>query len=100
MIKRPGANNSAGFREMTKPIFRFLGKVVGKITSREETERPPQNRLGRSHAPACPRNRSPLETWLGRSNRSRGLAGAWTTRTQARGVRADPTVGRKPKACQ
>src|SRR5712692_9034353 len=35
---------------------RFQG--VREITSREETERPPENRLGRSqHAPACPRNR-------------------------------------------
>src|SRR5712692_6447315 len=37
---------------------RFQG--VREITSREETERPPENRLGRSRqAPACPRNRKP-----------------------------------------
>src|SRR5437870_886466 len=36
------------------------GQSVREITSREETERPPENRLGRSqHAPACPRNRKP-----------------------------------------
>src|SRR5205807_3087042 len=36
------------------------GRSVREITSREETERPPENRLGRSqHAPACPRNRKP-----------------------------------------
>src|SRR5712692_9640583 len=33
------------------------GRSVREITSREETERPPENRLGRSqHAPASPRN--------------------------------------------
>src|SRR2546422_8371434 len=38
----------------------FGGRSVREITSREETERPPENRLGRSqHAPACPRNRKP-----------------------------------------
>ncbi len=83
-------------------LHALSGNEVWEITSREETERPPENRLGRSqHAPACPRNRSRLEIWLGRSNRSRaGLAGAWTTRPQARRVRADPTAGRKPKACK
>src|SRR5437879_10270661 len=36
------------------------GRSVREITSREETERPPENRLGRSQqAPACPRNRKP-----------------------------------------
>src|SRR5207302_4828106 len=36
------------------------GRSVRKITSREETERLPENRLGRSQqAPACPRNRKP-----------------------------------------
>src|SRR2546425_11848937 len=45
---------------MTKAIFRVFGKRVREITSREETERPPENRLGRSRqAPACPRNRKP-----------------------------------------
>ena len=34
-------------------------------------------------------------------HRSRaGLARTWTTRAQARRVRADPTAGRKPKACK
>src|SRR5713226_10697841 len=101
-IQGPQADNHTHFREMTKAIFRVFGKGVREITSREETERPPENRLGRSqHAPACPRNRSPLETWLGRCNRSRaGLADGWTTRVQTRRVPADPTVGRKPKACQ
>ena len=52
------------------------GRSVREITSREETERLPENRLGRS-------------------NRSRtGLAGSWTTRVQARRVPADPTVDR------
>src|SRR2546427_5687419 len=38
----------------------FVGRSVREITSREETKRPPENRLGRSqHAPACPRNRKP-----------------------------------------
>src|SRR6266852_5399575 len=54
--------------------------------------------------PACsslPGTESPLEIWLGRSNRSRaGLAGSWTTRVQARRVPADPTADRKSKACQ
>src|SRR5712692_5643633 len=54
-----------------------------------------------SRLPPVPGTESPLEMWLGRSNRSRaGLAGAWTTRAQARRVRADPTAGRKPKACK
>src|SRR5437870_5006728 len=65
------------------------GRSVREITSREETERPPENRLGRSqHAPASsreeterppeestrqipacsslPGTESPLEIWLGR----------------------------------
>src|SRR5712692_1131341 len=51
--------------------------------------------------PPVPGTESPLETWLGRSNRSRaGLADGWTTRVQARRVRADPTASRKPKACK
>src|SRR5712692_1415763 len=51
--------------------------------------------------PPVPGTESPLEMWLGRSNRSRAdLAGTWTTRVQARRVPADPTADRKPKACQ
>src|SRR5713226_9310549 len=54
-----------------------------------------------SRLPPLPGTESPQETWLGRSNRSRAdLAGSWTTRVQTRRVRADPTAGRKPKACQ
>src|SRR5713226_9150609 len=54
-----------------------------------------------STLPPVPGTESPLEMWLGRSNRSRaGLAGTWTTRAQVRRVSADPTVGREPKACQ
>src|SRR5713226_174210 len=50
--------------------------------------------------PPAPGTESPLEIWLGRSNRPRAdLAGTWTTRVQARRVPADPTAARKPKAC-
>src|SRR3989449_10731043 len=39
---------------------RLWGKGVREIPSREETKRPPENRLGRSRqAPASPRNRKP-----------------------------------------
>src|SRR2546426_8715565 len=48
--------------------------------------------------PPVPGTESPREIWLGRSNRSRALAGTWTTRVQARRVSADPTADRKPKS--
>src|SRR2546425_8179783 len=53
------------------------GRSVREITSREETERPPENRLGRSQQASAstgsrlPGTESLLEMWLGRSNRSR-----------------------------
>src|SRR5713226_3512844 len=101
-IQGPRADNHTHFREMTKAIFRVFRKGVREITSREETERPPEESA--RQIPACsrlPGTESPLEIWLGRSNRSRAdLAGSWTTRAQVRRVSADPTVGRKPKACQ
>src|SRR5207245_1690682 len=60
------------------------GRSVREITSREETERPPEESA--RQIPACsrlPGTESPLEIWLGRSNRSRAdLAGSWTTRAQ------------------
>ena len=98
---KPRANYTR-FREMTKAIFLVFGKCVREITSREETERPPEESA--RQIPACsslPETESLLEIWLGRSNRSRaGLAGSWTTRVQARRAPADPTADRKPKACQ
>ncbi len=101
-IQGPRADNHTHFREMTKAIFRVFGKGVREITSREETERPPEESTRQiPEAPPVPGTESPLETWLGRSNRSRAdLAGTWTTRVQARRVPADPTADRKPKACQ
>src|SRR3989442_12488206 len=57
----PRADNYTRFREMTKAIFWVFGKRVREITSREETERPPENRLGRSqHAPA---SQEPKARW-------------------------------------
>jgi len=41
-IRRPRADNHTRSREMTKAIFRVFGKGVREITSREETERPPE----------------------------------------------------------
>src|SRR3989454_4866403 len=102
-IRQPRADNYTHFREMRNSNFPSPGgRSVREITSREETERPPENRLGRSqHAPACPRNRKPAGDLVGRSNRSRaGRAGSWTTRVQAHRVPADPTADRKPKAYQ
>ncbi len=51
-IQRPRADNyTENFASSRFQGFR-------EMTSREEAERPPENRLGRSqHAPACPRNR-------------------------------------------
>src|SRR5207244_7503102 len=46
-----------------------------------------------------PGTESPLEIWLGRSNRSRAdLAGSWTTRVQGRRTRANSTAQRKSYA--
>src|SRR2546425_1080926 len=74
--------------------------VFGKLPAARKRKDRQRNRLGRSERAACPRTESPLEIWLGRSNRSRaGLAGPWTTRVQARRGPADPTGDRKPKAC-
>src|SRR3989442_7343294 len=77
------------------------GRSVREITSREETERPPEESARQTPARSrLPGTESPLEIWLGRSNRSRAdLAGSWTTRAQVRRVPADPTGDRKPKAC-
>ena len=58
------------------------GRSVRKITSREETERLPENRLGRSTAPE--------QVWQAPGLRE----------FQARRVPADPTADRKPRACQ
>src|SRR2546425_5083630 len=58
------------------------GRSVREITSREETERPPENRLGRSTAPE--------QVWQAPGLRE----------FQARRVPADPTADRKPRACQ
>src|SRR5712691_3598110 len=63
-IQRPRAEHYTRFREIRNSNFLVPpplgGRSVREITSREETERPPENRLGRSqHAPACPGNRKP-----------------------------------------
>src|SRR2546426_2674520 len=63
-FQRPRAEHYTRFREMRNSNFFGApspgGRSVREITSREETERPPENRLGRSQqAPACPRNRKP-----------------------------------------
>ncbi len=105
-FQRPRAEQHAHFREMKNSNFFGApspgARSVREITSREETERPPEESA--RQIPACsslPGTESPVETWLGRSNRSRaGLADASTTRVQARRVPADPTADRKPKACQ
>src|SRR5713101_1849688 len=105
-FQRPRAEHYTRFREMKNSNFFGApspgGRSVREITSREETERPPEESA--RQIPACsslPGTESPREIWLGRSNRSRaGLAGSWTTRVQARRVPADPTADRKPKACQ
>src|SRR5712691_7825179 len=103
---RPRAEQHTHFREIRNSNFFGApspgGRSVREITSREETERPPEESTRQiPEAPPVPGTESPLETWLGRSNRSRAdLAGTWTTRVQARRVPADPTADRKPKACQ
>ena len=96
------AHGTESSREICSPSPSMLNlseQIPPCSRKRKDCQR---NRLGRSQqAPTCPRNRSPREIWLGRSNRSRAdLAGTWTTRAQVRRVPADPTVGRKPKACQ
>src|SRR2546427_694692 len=63
-FQRPHVEHYTRFREMRNSNFFGApspgGRSVREITSREETERPPENRLGRSQqAPACPRNRKP-----------------------------------------
>src|SRR2546425_6040970 len=63
-FQRPRAEHYTRFREIRNSNFFGApppgGQSVREITSHEETERPPENRLGRSqHAPACPRNRKP-----------------------------------------
>jgi len=105
-FQRPRAEQHAHSREIRNSNFFGApspgGRSVREITSREETESPPEESA--RQIPACsslPGTESLLEIWLGRSNRSRaGLAGTWTTRVQARRVPADPTADRKPKACQ
>src|SRR5713226_10259064 len=99
-IQGPQADNHTHFREMTKAIFRVFGNGVREITSREETERPPEKSA--RQIPACSRlSQEPKARW--RSGRQieplPSLAGSWTTRVQARRVPADPTAARKPKAC-
>src|SRR2546422_4331016 len=56
-FQRPRAEHYTHFREIRNSNFLVPpplgGRSVREITSREETERPPENRLGRSpHAPA------------------------------------------------
>src|SRR5712692_2261817 len=76
--------------------------VCGKLpAARKRKDRQRIGLADPSLLPPVPGTESPLEIWLGRSNRSRAdLAGSWTTRVQARRVPADPTADRKPKACQ
>src|SRR5712691_4695655 len=77
--------------------FRGFGKLPA---ARKRKDRQRVGSADPSVLPPVPGTESPLETWLGRSNRSRaGLADAWTTRAQVR-VRADPTAGRQPKTRQ
>src|SRR2546425_1999727 len=96
-FQRPRAEQHTHFREIRNSNFFGApspgGRSVREITSREETERPPEESTRQiPEAPPVPGTESPLETWLGRSNRSRAdLAGTWTTRVQARRVPADPT---------
>src|SRR2546425_8515969 len=93
-IQGPRADNYTHFREMK---FRKFPLAQGWICS----DRVEQIGSADPSVPPVPGTESLLEIWLGRSNRSRaGLAGSWTTRVQARRVRADPTADRKPKACQ
>src|SRR3989449_9030080 len=73
--------------------------VFGKLPAARKRKDRQRNRLGRSERAACPRTESPLEIWLGRSNRSEQV---W----QAPGLREfrlaesqqilPPTGNRKP----
>src|SRR2546426_963293 len=72
--------------------------VFGKLPAARKRKDRQRNRLGRSERAACPRTESPLEIWLGRSNRPRaGLAGTWTTRVQAR-QQILPVIGNRKLA--
>src|SRR5713226_6256761 len=77
---RPRAEQHTHFREIRNSNFFGApspgGRSVREITSREETERPPEESTRQIPA------------------------GSWTMRVQARRVPADPTADRKPKACQ
>src|SRR2546426_5765678 len=85
-FQRPRAEHYTRFREMRNSNFFGApspgGRSVREITSREETERLPENRLGRSTAPE--------QVWQAPGLRE----------FQARRVPADPTADRKPRACQ
>src|SRR3989449_300019 len=64
-FQRPRAEHYTHFREIRNSNFLVPpplgGRSVREITSREETERPPENRLGRSqHAPA---SQEPKARW-------------------------------------
>src|SRR2546426_3254596 len=86
-FQRPHVEHYTRFREMRNSNFFGApspgGQSVREITSREETERPPEESTRQIPAgSSLPGTESLLEMWLGRSNRSpAGLAGAWTTRT-------------------
>src|SRR5437879_6360553 len=105
-FQRPRVEHYTRFREIRNSNFLVpppLGVgVFGKLLAARK--RKDRQRIGSADPrmlPPLPGTESPLEIWLGRSNRSRaGLAGTWTTRVQARRVPADPTADRKPKACQ
>src|SRR5713226_6241532 len=61
-IQGPQADNHTHFREMTKAIFRVFGNGVREITSREETERPPEKSA--RQIPACSRlSQEPKARW-------------------------------------
>src|SRR5216683_1219366 len=75
-FQRPHVEHYTRFREMKNPNFFGApspgGRSVREITSREETERPPEESTRQiPEAPPVPGTESPLEIWLGRSNRSR-----------------------------
>src|SRR5713226_2492008 len=89
-FQRPRAEHYTRFREIRNSNFLVpppLGVgVFGKLpAARKRKDRQRIGLADPSLLPPVPGTESPLEIWLGRSNRSRaGLADGWTTRVQAR----------------
>src|SRR5437899_10592804 len=97
-FQRPRAESHTRFREIRNSNFLVppplrVG-VFGKLPAARK--RKDRQRIGSADPSVLSvpgTGGSPLETWRGRSNRSRAdLAGTWTTRVQARRVRTDPTA--------